>query len=456
MTKIATVTVGSGGSSTVSFTNIPQTYTDLKLLISGRTSRSAVYGEMHMRFNGSSTDYSARALEATGSTAGSYTETSIRVELNGNTATASTFGNAEFYIPNYTSSNYKSVSLDSVTENNATAVDSFFKAQLWSNTAAITQIDIGYGTGTISEFSTFTLYGIRNARRTAGNSIKATGGNISFDGTYVYHVFSSSGKFTPSQGLTAQVMSLGGGGGGGRQNGGGGGAGELDLFSSYSLSSTDYTVTVGAGGAGSSSSAAQGTLGGTTSFGALVTSLGGGGGGSAGSSNQTGVTGGSGGGGASNNGSPAGGSASGSNTNAGGSGIDSYPNGAAGGGGGGATAAGSNGTTSSNAGVGGAGGAGYTLTNIDNNFTTSFPGFGGMTVIASGGGGGSVRQTSGAESTGGLGGTGAGNGGKGSNDAQTTAPTNATSYGSGGGGGGGVGAAGSNGYAGIVIIRYKA
>ena len=157
--EIADITVASPVTS-VTFSNIPSGYTDLKLMISGRTSRSAVYGEMFMRFNSATTNYSAKALEATGSSVGSYSETSIRVELNGDTSTAGTFGSAEFYIPNYRSANNKSVSLDSVTENNATSVDSFFKAQLWSDTAAITQIDVGFGTGTIVANSTFTLYGV--------------------------------------------------------------------------------------------------------------------------------------------------------------------------------------------------------------------------------------------------------------------------------------------------------
>ena len=158
--KISDVLVESPVTS-ITFSSIPQGYTDLKLVISGRTSRSAVYGEMFMRFNSATTNYSAKALEGAGSgSAGSYSESTIRVELNGDTSTAGTFGSAEFYIPNYTSAKYKSVSLDSVTENNATSVDSFFKAQLWSDTAAITRIDVGFGTGTISTNSTFTLYGI--------------------------------------------------------------------------------------------------------------------------------------------------------------------------------------------------------------------------------------------------------------------------------------------------------
>ena len=159
--KIASYTVGSGGVPSVSFLNIPQTYTDLVLKMSGRTTRAAVYGEMFMRFNGETTGYSAKVIEATGSGSGSYSETSIRVEFNGDTSTAGIFGNAEFYIFNYSAGKYKSVSLDSVTENNGTAVDSFFKAHIWANTAPITQIEIGFGSGVISQYSTFHLYGIK-------------------------------------------------------------------------------------------------------------------------------------------------------------------------------------------------------------------------------------------------------------------------------------------------------
>lgn len=161
MIPISTVTVGSGGTSSVSFVGIPQTYTDLVIKMSARTSRSAVYGEMYMRFNESTTNYASRALESSGSSVGSYSESTIRVEFNGDTSTANIFGNAEWYIPNYTSSNFKSVNLESVTENTSASVDSFLKSHLWSNTSPINSISIGFGTGTISQYSTFTLYGIR-------------------------------------------------------------------------------------------------------------------------------------------------------------------------------------------------------------------------------------------------------------------------------------------------------
>ena len=40
MTPIQTVTVGSGGAANITFSNIPQTYTDLVIKISARSNRS--------------------------------------------------------------------------------------------------------------------------------------------------------------------------------------------------------------------------------------------------------------------------------------------------------------------------------------------------------------------------------------------------------------------------------
>jgi len=75
------------------------------------------------------------------------------------TYTANTFASAEIYIPNYTSSNYKSLSVDFVGENNATTSYQYFTAGLFSNTSAITSLVID-GTDNFVQYSTATLYGI--------------------------------------------------------------------------------------------------------------------------------------------------------------------------------------------------------------------------------------------------------------------------------------------------------
>jgi hypothetical protein len=164
--KIASTTVESPVAS-VTFSSIPQGYTDLMVMVSTRGTRSANTDFMQIKFNGSSSSYTFRNLAQSGGTSGaSSTATDIYVPINGNNSTASTFGNALFYIPNYTSSNYKSVSGDAVQESNGTAGTDFqmyLMAGLWSNTSAITQIDLtllsGYGPNFVTN-STATLYGV--------------------------------------------------------------------------------------------------------------------------------------------------------------------------------------------------------------------------------------------------------------------------------------------------------
>jgi hypothetical protein len=85
--------------------------------------------------------------------------------MNGSNTTTSTFTNSEIYIPNYTSSNQKSISGDAVNENNSssTNVQARLVAWKWSGTTAISSILFSTNTGNFVQYSTFTLYGISNA-----------------------------------------------------------------------------------------------------------------------------------------------------------------------------------------------------------------------------------------------------------------------------------------------------
>jgi hypothetical protein len=160
-TLIASNTVGSGGTASVTFSSIAATYTDLVLKISTRTNRSAVTDGLEIRLNGSGTNHSGRRLTGDGSAAAS--SVSVYGNTDGNTATASTFGNAEVYIPNYAGSNNKSFSMDTVSENNATANGMTLNANLWAQTTAVSSIQILMSDGTLfNQYSTFYLYGISN------------------------------------------------------------------------------------------------------------------------------------------------------------------------------------------------------------------------------------------------------------------------------------------------------
>jgi hypothetical protein len=157
--KIATVTVGSGGAATMAFSSIPSTYTDLVIKYSTRdadTGGSAVY----VTFNGLSTNRTMRTLVGTGSVANSSNWTVIYGRGDSGDRTANTFSNGEIYIPNYAGSNNKSVSIDSVEENNATGAYAALAAGLWASTDAITSITLTPSVANFVQYTTATLYGI--------------------------------------------------------------------------------------------------------------------------------------------------------------------------------------------------------------------------------------------------------------------------------------------------------
>jgi hypothetical protein len=165
-TKIASVTVGSGGASTIDFTSIPSTYTDLCVKVSGRSNRSGDTSDnIIVSFNGSTANLSYRYVQGNGASATSSSgSTGFVGTQDASLATSNTFGNLEFYVPNYAGSTFKSVSSDAVDETNGTTAYASLFASLWSNTAAITSISLKPQVGTLFvQYSTATLYGIKSS-----------------------------------------------------------------------------------------------------------------------------------------------------------------------------------------------------------------------------------------------------------------------------------------------------
>ena len=163
---IATTTVDSpSGASSIVFSSIPQTYTDLVLKISGRTNYGALFDDTVIEFNGVSTNISSRWLQGSGTAASSSNSSTIApIFEQGSTSTAGVFSNTEIYIPNYTGSANKSFSIDNVTETNATTIYTRLIAGLWSNTSAITSITYrSFYSSTIQQHSSASLYGIKSS-----------------------------------------------------------------------------------------------------------------------------------------------------------------------------------------------------------------------------------------------------------------------------------------------------
>jgi hypothetical protein len=157
----------ASSAASVTFSAIPATYTDLVLRISARSDTSAQTQQVWLQFNSdTSAVYSYISLNGNGATVlnaigSSLTSTRILGGANGNTSTASTFGNAEIYIPSYTVSQNKPIGSFGVSESNATSATMGVNAGLWRNTAAITSITILPSTSlNWLSGSSFYLYGI--------------------------------------------------------------------------------------------------------------------------------------------------------------------------------------------------------------------------------------------------------------------------------------------------------
>lgn len=166
--KLIDKTILTGSQTSVSFTGLgsySSDYTDLLVRVSGRTDRSATFDNLNIGFNSSTSNFSGRVLVGYGSSGyESGTATGLIASINSATSTSNTFTSADTYIPNYSSSNYKSFSSDATNENNDGFAVAFLGAGLWSDTSAITSIQLYpvYGANFVSG-SSFYLYGIKNS-----------------------------------------------------------------------------------------------------------------------------------------------------------------------------------------------------------------------------------------------------------------------------------------------------
>jgi hypothetical protein len=159
----------TSSAASVTFSAIPSTYTDLVVRASPKSDGSNTGFEyMNTRFNGTTSGYSLTRIRTSGaSTIDSANLSSQAQLLNGwvdDSVPTSTFGSIELYIPSYTASQNKPLSVFGVSEQNTTSVAIQILANLWSNTAAITSINFYplYGSNWVSG-SSFYLYGISNA-----------------------------------------------------------------------------------------------------------------------------------------------------------------------------------------------------------------------------------------------------------------------------------------------------
>lgn len=167
MFLISKIVVGAGGVSTLSFTSIPQTYSDLYIKASLRTNANGEADNCILSVNGSTANIGWARLYGEGTGIGantSVTSTNISMVTAANTLTANVFGNGDLYLPDYTTSKNKTLVGTSCTEKNGTVSYQYSTGMHINNSAAITSLSFAPVTGpNFVEHSTIYLYGINNS-----------------------------------------------------------------------------------------------------------------------------------------------------------------------------------------------------------------------------------------------------------------------------------------------------
>jgi hypothetical protein len=166
--SISTVTVGSGGAATITFSSIPATYAHLQIRGIGRGTAGGTNVELDAKFNSDSgANYANGNIYVDGATVyvfGGASQTYMAFQrLSGSGSTAGVVGTVIIDILDYANTNkYKTVRQLGGVDNNGSG-NLGFNSQLWMNTNAISNIQLFPNSGNFAEYSSFALYGIKAA-----------------------------------------------------------------------------------------------------------------------------------------------------------------------------------------------------------------------------------------------------------------------------------------------------
>jgi hypothetical protein len=160
--SIATTTVGSGGSASVTFSSIPATYTHLQVRAIGIGSTNGVTFRIRMNSDTGS-NYATHYLLGDGATASAGAITSTTSLIWGTTPESTTYpGAAVCDILDYANANkYKTTRSLAGGDMNGSGGYAALYSGLWMNTAAVTSLTLFPGAGNFAQYSSFALYGIR-------------------------------------------------------------------------------------------------------------------------------------------------------------------------------------------------------------------------------------------------------------------------------------------------------
>jgi hypothetical protein len=165
--SISTVTVGSGGQTSITFTSIPNTYKHLEIRGVAQVGTGSGSDRMRVTVNGDTgSNYYQHQIYGTGSAAAASSQglsTSMLLGAIPGSSSTNIFGASVFEILDYAStSKYKTFKVLSGSDQNDTNGLIYLQSGVWNSTSAITSITLGYnGSTNFNQYSTFALYGIK-------------------------------------------------------------------------------------------------------------------------------------------------------------------------------------------------------------------------------------------------------------------------------------------------------
>lgn len=168
--SIATVTVGSGGTGTITFSSIPQTYTHLQIRYIARNAYTGggafTNSDMYINSDTTASHYTFHRLSSNGTSASADSAAnagSIYVFATNANAPSNVFGAGIIDILNYTSTNtYKTIRISDGYDGNGSGWIDAPRSGAWLSTSAITSFSISNpGSSNWNQYSTFALYGIK-------------------------------------------------------------------------------------------------------------------------------------------------------------------------------------------------------------------------------------------------------------------------------------------------------
>ena len=172
--SLISTTVTTGSQSSISFPAVPQTFTDLNILIWGRSNSSSNVDSIFLELNSATSGYINRIMYGETTGTGAFGGSSAALHcgyLAATNATSGYPGCINLYIPNYSwTQNAKLILSNSITESQNTGYQSGVQAftyglapsSLGSNPVTSMNFRLESG-GTFTNGTVVSLYGIKKA-----------------------------------------------------------------------------------------------------------------------------------------------------------------------------------------------------------------------------------------------------------------------------------------------------